>query len=94
MDSSTLCFSGANEQVRETYSSDIVVEPNNDNNLIRNVDSFINRIETIDGVIAATPRNSLTAELSFEDKETTCSLGEDISIEKARGIVKSYILAR
>ncbi len=62
--------SGANEQVRDTYASDIVVESNSDNHLIRDVDSFIDRIKAIDGVIAATPRNSLSAELSFEDEET------------------------
>jgi putative ABC transport system permease protein len=67
-------ISGANEQVRETYSSDIVVEAQNDTDLIRNVDSIINRIEAIDGVIAATPRNSLEAKLSFEEENTTCTI--------------------
>ncbi|RLC63533.1 MAG: hypothetical protein DRI01_05065 [Chloroflexi bacterium] len=64
--------SGANEKVINTYAGDIVIESSRQNGLIRNADRLILRIEAIDGVVAATTRNSLGAELSFEDERTRC----------------------
>jgi putative ABC transport system permease protein len=64
-----LVFS-ANDKLINTYSGDIIVESSADNPLIRDVDSFVSRIEAIDGVVAATPRNSLGAEISIEDQRT------------------------
>jgi putative ABC transport system permease protein len=66
--------SGADEQVKDTYASDIVVEANNDTHLIRDVDGFIEKVEAVNGVIAAAPRNGLNAQLSFEDEETSCTV--------------------
>jgi putative ABC transport system permease protein len=58
--------SSANDQLRNTYSSDIIVESNTAP-LLSNVDDIINKIDDINGVFAATPRNSLGAELVFEN---------------------------
>jgi putative ABC transport system permease protein len=65
-------ISGANEKVINTYVGDIVIESSRENGLIRNADRLTTGIEAIDGVVAATPRNSLGAELSFEDERTRC----------------------
>jgi putative ABC transport system permease protein len=64
--------SGANEKVMNTYAGDIVIESSRENGLIRNADQLIASIEDIAGVVAATPRNSLSAEVSFEDERTRC----------------------
>jgi putative ABC transport system permease protein len=60
----------ANDKLINTYSGDIIVESSSDNPLIRDVDGFVSRIEAIEGVAAATPRNSLGAEISIEDQRT------------------------
>jgi putative ABC transport system permease protein len=64
--------SGANEKVINTYAGNIVIESSRENHLIRNADQLITSIESIDGVVAAAPRNSLGAEVSFEDERTGC----------------------
>ena len=62
--------SGANNQLRNTYSSDIIVESNTAQPLLSNVNSTINKIDAIDGVVAAAPRNSLGAEFVFQNQRT------------------------
>jgi putative ABC transport system permease protein len=62
----------ANDKVKDTYSGDIVAESALDNPLIPDVDELITRIEAIGGVVAVTPRNSLGAEISFENERTNC----------------------
>ena len=62
--------SGANKQLRNTYSSDIIVESNTAQPLLSNVNSTINKIDAIDGVVAAAPRNSLGAEFVFQNQRT------------------------
>ena len=62
--------SGANNQLRNTYSSDIIVESNTAQPLLSNVNSMINKIDAIDGVVAAAPRNSLGAEFVFQNQRT------------------------
>jgi putative ABC transport system permease protein len=64
-----LVFS-ANDQLRNTYSGDIIVESDTASPLLNNVDDILNKIEAIDGVVAATPRNSLGAEFVFENERT------------------------
>lgn len=63
--------SGANDQLRNTYSSDIVVESDSTVPLLDNIDDVIGKIEAIDDVVAATPRNSLVAQLVFENEFTS-----------------------
>ena len=62
--------SGANKQLRNTYSSDIIVESNTAQPLLSNANSTINKIDAIDGVVAAAPRNSLGAEFVFQNQRT------------------------
>ena len=62
--------SDANTQLRNTYSSDIVVESNTANPLIGNIEDTMRRIDAIEGVVAATPRNSLGAEFIYENERT------------------------
>jgi len=63
--------SGANEKVIQTYTADIVVESKRESMLIRDVDRLISRIEALGGVIAATPRIKLGAELGFDDERAS-----------------------
>ena len=62
--------SGANNQLRNTYSGDIIVESSTMQPLLSNVNSKINKIDAIDGVVAAAPRNSLGAEFVFQNQRT------------------------
>lgn len=62
----------ANDKLINTYAGDIIIESSLDNPLIRDVDRLISRIEAIDGVVVATPRNTLSAEISFENERTNC----------------------
>jgi putative ABC transport system permease protein len=57
--------SGANTQLRNTYSSDIVVQSSTENPLLSNVGDTISKIDGIDGVVAATPRNGLGAKFIY-----------------------------
>ena len=62
--------SGANSQLRNTFSGDIIVESSTIKPLLNNVSATINEIEAIDGVVAAAPRNSLEAKFTFENEHT------------------------
>jgi putative ABC transport system permease protein len=62
---------GANSQLRNTYSGDIIVESDTLNPLLSNVGDMIEKIDAIDGVLATTPRNSLGAGFVFENERTT-----------------------
>jgi putative ABC transport system permease protein len=62
--------SGANTQLRNTYSGDIVVESNTANPLIGNIEDTMRKIDAIEGVVAATPRNSLGAEFIYGNERT------------------------
>jgi putative ABC transport system permease protein len=59
--------SGANDQLRNTYSGDIVVESDTASLLLSDVDDIIGKIEAIDGVVSATSRNNMVAQLVFEN---------------------------
>ena len=51
-----------------TYSGDIIIEPSGDDKVINHVDDLISRIESIDGVVAASARNDINAYFTFEDR--------------------------
>ncbi len=59
-------------KVKDTYAGDMVVESNTENPLIEDSPGLLNAIEALPGVEAATPRNTLGAELSFKNERTTC----------------------
>jgi putative ABC transport system permease protein len=62
--------SGANSQLRNTYSGDIIVESNTAQPLLSDANDTVNKIEAIDGVVAAAPRNNLGAEFVFQNQRT------------------------
>ncbi len=62
----------ADDKLITTYSSDIIVESDNDNPLIVDINQLVSQIERLDGVMAATYRNSLGATLSNDDRRTSC----------------------
>src|SRR4030043_1416090 len=64
--------SSANDKIKNTYAGDIIIESATDNPLISDVDLLANKLEGIKGVVAVAPRNSLGAEISFENERTNC----------------------
>ncbi|MFC1900162.1 ABC transporter permease [Chloroflexota bacterium] len=66
--------SGANDKLINTYVGNLIVEPDTEKERIRDVDEFIYRLEAIDGVIAVSARNSIGAELEYEEETTSCSI--------------------
>jgi putative ABC transport system permease protein len=63
-------ISGANSQLRNTYSSDVIVESSTAQPLLSNVDSLINKIDAIDGVAGAAPINVIGAQFVFGTQRT------------------------
>lgn len=63
--------SGANTQLRNTYSGDVIVESNTAQPLLSNANDMVSKIEAIDGVVAAAPRNSLGAEFVFQNQRAS-----------------------
>jgi putative ABC transport system permease protein len=51
-----------------TYSGDIIIGPEGDKTVINHVEDLITRIESIDGVVAASARNDINAYIEFEDR--------------------------
>jgi len=66
--------SGANDKLIKTYVGNLIVEPDTKEGLIRNVDDFILRLEAIDGVAAVSARNSIGANIEFDEQETGCTI--------------------
>lgn len=56
----------------KTYSGDIIIEPEGDDTVISHVDDLIKGIESVDGVVAASARNSINAYATFEDERVSC----------------------
>jgi len=54
-----------------TYSGDIIIGPEGDKTVINHVEDLITRIESIDGVVAASARNDINAYIEFEDKRVS-----------------------
>ncbi len=61
----------ANSKLITTYSGDIIIESSGDDPNIIHVKELISLIESIPGVIAATPRNTIGAQITFEDERTS-----------------------
>ena len=62
---------GADGKLKDTFAGDIVIESALDNPLIPNINLLIPRIEAIEGVAAVTPRNSMVAEIRYENERTS-----------------------
>ena len=56
----------------KTYSGDIIIETEGDDTVINHVDDLIKGIESVDGVVAASARNSINAYATFEDERVSC----------------------
>ncbi len=59
----------ANDQVITNYSSHIIVNPRGHDTQIVHVDDLIRQIESIDGVSAATARNSIVSVMKYKNKQ-------------------------
>jgi putative ABC transport system permease protein len=55
-----------------TYSGDIIIGPEGDKTVINHAEDLITRIESIDGVVAASARNNINAYIEFEDRMVSC----------------------
>lgn len=67
--------SGSNDKLITTYSGDIVITSGSDKApLLDNAQDLLTRITNINGVVAATTRNSLVAQMSFEGNRTNSTV--------------------
>ena len=66
---------GSNNKLITTFSGDIVVLSKSEKNpLLGDVQNMLSSIKNIPGVAAATPRNSLLSQLSFEGNRVTATV--------------------
>jgi putative ABC transport system permease protein len=61
-------------KVKDTFAGDLVVESATENPLIQDPSNLIMSIDEIEGVIAATPRNTIGAELKLGNERTSCTV--------------------
>jgi putative ABC transport system permease protein len=82
----------SNSKLINTYSGDVIIEAAGDDPNIIHAKELISLIESIPGVTAATSRNTIGAEISFEDERTGVVIaGIDPEQEKRAG---SYLEPR
>ena len=86
--------SGSNEKLITTYSSDIVVTSRNAADpLISGVGNMLTEIDAIPGVAAATPRNSLLSQMSFNGNRATATIyGIDPALEQQVFDIDRYLI--
>jgi putative ABC transport system permease protein len=61
-------------KVRDTFAGDLVVESATENPLIQDSSEVIGDISKIEGVVAATSRNTIGAELKLGNERTPCTV--------------------
>jgi len=84
---------GANDKLINTYSGDLLIEPDEGNRYIANVDQLMTEIDQIDGIKSATARNYLGAEIDFEGKYLdTTVFGVNPDTEKTVFTITDYII--
>jgi putative ABC transport system permease protein len=77
----------------KTYSGDIIIEPEGDDTVINHVDDLMESIESIDGVVAASAKNTINASITFEDERVNCVVtGIEPAREKAVFEVAEYLI--
>ncbi len=76
---------GSDTQVKDTYAGDLVVESATANPLIFDSSRLLDSIRAMPWVEAATPRNTLGVDLSFENNRTTCVVS-GVSPEDERNV--------
>jgi len=62
----------ADNKIKDTYAGDIVVESATEYPLISDIDTLMDEIKDIDGVVAVTFRNDLGAAVSYDNERTNC----------------------
>jgi putative ABC transport system permease protein len=90
-------ISGANSSMNtiliKTYSGDIIIEPEGDDTVINHVDELMESIESIDGVLAASAKNTINAYITFEDERASCVVtGIEPAREKEVFEVSDYLI--
>ena len=65
---------GSNKLLVETYSGDIIVESQKDNPYISHIKDLVSDIETVEGVVAASARNTIGAKIEYYDEKVSCSI--------------------
>ena len=85
--------SGANDKLINTYSGDLLIEPDGANHYIANVDQLMTAIANISGIDSATARNYLGAEIDFAGKYTGAAVyGVHPDTEKNVFTIADYIV--
>jgi len=64
----------ANDKLINTYSSHIIIQSSTDNPYIRNINELIDQIIAVNGVKSATYRNTIGAEIAYDEKRVNCSV--------------------
>jgi putative ABC transport system permease protein len=64
----------SNKILVETYSSDLIVESQKDNPYISHIRDLVSDIETVDGVVAVSARNSIGAKIEYNEEKVSCSI--------------------
>lgn len=83
----------SNTILMRTYSGDVIIEAEGDNPQISHVENLMDYIESVDGVVAATARNNLGAEITFGDERVNCNvIGVDPQRERAVFDVFKYMI--
>ena len=85
--------SGANDKLINTYSGDLLIEPDGANHYIAHVDQLMTAIANISGIDSATVRNYLGAEIDFAGKYTGAAVyGVHPDTEKNVFTIADYIV--
>jgi putative ABC transport system permease protein len=83
----------SNKILVETYSGDIIIESDRDNPYINHVNELVPDIRSIDGVAAVSPRNTINAEIKFDDERVTCVIvGIDPPLDKQVFDISKYLI--
>ena len=84
---------GANDKLINTYSGDLLIEPDGANHYIANVDQVMTEIANISGIDSATARNYLGAEIDFGGKYAGAAVyGIHPDTEKTVFTISDYII--
>ncbi len=65
---------GANDKLINTYVGNVIVEPATEKDLIRDIDNLVPRLEAIEGVIAVSARNTISAQVEYGEERVSCSV--------------------
>jgi putative ABC transport system permease protein len=85
--------SSSNKILVETYSGDIIIESSRDNPYINHIKELASDIESLQGVAAVSSRNTINAEISYEDERINCAVvGIDPEKDKQVFDISKYMV--